>query len=116
MKKALIITVTLLAGFVLAQQPNLATSWRLIADDSNVWDAASTNYIGKARVNINSPAVPSIAVPASASTSNAVWNNLRIEVDANGAINEKKNAYGAGLKDQALWSTAWTNRVAATYK
>jgi hypothetical protein len=114
MKKALIIFVTIIAGVVLAQEPNLATSWRLIADNNGT--TSCTNYIGRARVNINSPAVPSVAVPTSASTSNAVWNIIRVELDSDGLIIEKKSAYGSGTKNQALWSTAWTNRVSATYK
>ena len=105
-KKALALTLAFIATLAIAQQ-NIGVSFTLIADDSNGLTSC-TNYIGRARVTENSVATPSV--------SNAVWNITRIVLDSNGAIAEKKNAYGSGTGDNSLWTTAWTNRVAATYK
>jgi hypothetical protein len=106
--KKLLVTLALItgiAGIALAQQPNLGTSYTQI---SEVGTDPTTNYFGTARVNINTTATPS--------TNSPVWKIVRITTDASGNVIEKKTAYGSGLKDQVLWTTAWTNRVAATYK
>jgi len=109
MKKLLVLAcITGLAGLALAQQPNLATTESMLLDPANVWDAASTNYVGKVQVNINTTATPSV--------NDAKWYITRTKIDASGAVLEVKHAYGDGLQDRALWTTAWTNRVAATYK
>lgn len=105
MKKLLLVALIGIGGVAMAQQPNLGTSYSMI---SEVGTNPTINYFGTARVNINTTATPS--------TNSPVWKIVRVTTDATGNVVEKKTAYGSGLKDQVLWTTAWTNRVAATYK
>ena len=104
MKKVLATLFVLMAVFVYAQQ-NAGVAFTQI---SEVGTDPATNYYGWARTTENSASTPS--------TNDAVWKVVRVITDSNGNVIEKKNAYGSGNGDNALWTTAWTNRASATYK
>lgn len=67
---------------------------------------STTNYVGFAKVTENN----------AASTNDAVWMIVRTILDASGNETSVQHAYGSGTGGNAIWSTAWTNRAAATYK
>ena len=66
----------------------------------------TTQYVGIATTTINN----TNAVSQSA----AKWRIIKIVDD--GTTSTVQNAYGSGTGDNALWTTAWTNRVNATYR
>jgi|SRR6056297_814173 len=104
MKKVMII-LALLAGVCLAQRP-IGRAFTRISEINGT--SSATNYYGKARTTEYSDATPS--------TNDAVWAITRVVLDASGNAIEVKNAYGSGEGDNSLFTTAWTNRVNATYK
>ena len=101
MKKIMAIMV-LLAGYSLAQV-NIGIASSILGETTGV-----TNYIGLARTTQHSTATPS--------PNDAVWRIIKTVVDSSGNVVSVKNAYGAGTGDNSLWTTAWTNRVSATYR
>lgn len=105
MKKALALTFIAMAGIVIAQQ-NVGKAFTYIADINGT--SSATNYYGWARTTENTTSTPS--------TNDAVWKIVRVVLDSNGVVTEQKNAYGSGEGDNSLYTTAWTNRVNATYK
>ena len=109
MKKHIIaLSLLIMAGLVYAESRNLSDTTSMISDASNA-TTSSTNYYGWAKVNVYTLATPS--------TSNSVWKIVRTKVDASGLLTEMKTAFNTNsVNDGALWSTAWTNRAAATYK
>ncbi len=68
----------------------------------------TTNYLGVTRTTENTSGTPS--------TNDAVWKIIKTVEDGSGNVLTIKHAYGSGDGDQALYTTAWTNRVNATYK
>ena len=103
MKKYIIaIAIGALAGVALAQR-STGEATTYIGETSG-----TTNYLGMARTTENTTATPS--------TNAAVWKIIRTIEDASGNILSIKHAYGSGTGENSLWSTAWTNRVSATYK
>lgn len=68
--------------------------------------ASCTNYVGFAKATPNT----------APSTNNAVWKIIATILDASGNEVTVKHAYGTGELGNAQWSTAWTNRVNATYR
>jgi len=106
MKKTLVILGIglLFGGMVYAQR---ASEVSIIGDENNAL-TSSTNYTGYVVVDRTMADTPSTNLP--------VWKIVRIKVDANGLVLEKKTAYGDGVGDNASWSATWTNRVSATYK
>lgn len=105
MKKTMIILVSLVACVGLASTLQ-GVAYSKIGE--TLGTTVTTNYLGFAKTTQGSPATPSI--------NSAVWKIIRTVKDADGNVTEIKNAYGSGDGDNALWSTAWTNRVGATYK
>lgn len=103
MKKYIIaIAIGAIAGLAYAQN-------RVGVEYSYIGEAVgTTNYLGVARTTENTSGTPS--------TSDAVWKIIKTVTDASGNITSVKHAYGSGTGDNAPWSTAWTNRVNATYK
>jgi len=102
MKKYIIaIAIGAIAGVAIAQQPT-GVSYSYIGETVGVM-----NYLGVARVDENN---------ATPSTSALNWKIIKTVTDASGNIVSVQHAYGSGTGDNSLWSTAWTNRAAATYK
>lgn len=101
MKKVL--ALVLIGCAVCVAQTQVGKAYSYIGETSG-----TTNYLGMARTTENSAATPS--------TNDAVWKIVRTITDGDGNVLSVKNAYGSGTKDNSLWTTAWTNRAAATYK
>lgn len=101
MKKIIAIMV-LLAGYSLAQV-NIGSASSILGETTGV-----TNYIGMAKTTEYSTATPS--------PNDAVWRIIKTVYDSSGNVVSMKNAYGTADGDNSLWSTAWTNRVNATYR
>ena len=99
--KKIITLIALLGAFAIAQE-RVGTAYTKIGETSG-----TTNYLGFARTTENTGTV---------STNAAVWKIIRTVKDSDGNVLEIKNAYGSGTGDSSLWTTAWTNRVSATYK
>jgi len=104
MKKVLAVLFLAMAGIVIAQ--NIGVENTYVAEINGT--TSTTNYYGWARTTENTTATPS--------TNDAVWKVVRVILDSNGLVTEKKNAYGSGSGDTSLWTTSWTNRASATYK
>ena len=105
MKKVLVFALSfVLTLTALAIQPNRGETPSIIYDTNGT--ASCTNYVGIAKATPdNTP-----------STNDAVWKVIATILDASGNEVSVKHAYGSGTKGNAQWSTAWTNRVNATYK
>ena len=99
-KPYIISTLILLAGIALAQE-NQAVSYTTISETTG-----TTQYVGSARVTINTTTPTDVQ---------AKWAITKIVTPSAGNFTVK-TAYGAGVGDNALFSTAWSNRVTATYK
>ena len=101
MRKLIVVLVVSLAGVALASG---YLNDQFIADPAN-GTASCTNYLGWAYASSDS---------ASATTNDAKWKIRRLILDASGTVTEIKSSQGSGLNPE--YSTAWTNRVNATYK
>ena len=100
MKKIIAITlIALLAGIALAANGIAVTQ---IEETTG-----TTNYYGLSRTTKNTV--------GTISTNDAKWMIIRT-ITPSAGNSTTKNAYGSGPGDNSLWSTAWTNRVNATYK
>ena len=102
MKKVLALVLIGIAGLVFSDDLTAGRDATFIAE---IGTDPATNYMAWAVTTVGTDAP---------STNAAVWKISRVVTDSNGAILSLKNAYGSGY--DPLWSTAWTNRVAATYK
>jgi len=103
MKKLIIgIMLSLICAFIVIAQ-NIGKAYSYIGET-----VGTTNYLGMTRTTENTAGTPS--------TNAAVWKIIRTIEDASGNIVSIKHAYGSGAGDNSLWTTAWTNRAAATYK
>ncbi len=100
MKKIVALFVVIGALGVFAQR-NIGQAVTIIEETTG-----TTNYVGISRTTQYTDGTPS--------TNDSVWRIIRTVTDGNNIT--VKNAYGDGEGDNALWSTAWTNRVNATYK
>ena len=100
--KKVIIALALIAGVAVAAT-KFGEAYSYIGETSG-----TTNYLGMARTTENSTGTPS--------TNAAVWKIIRTIEDGSGNILSIKHAYGSGEGDNSLYTTAWTNRAAATYK
>jgi len=103
-KKLLALALIGIAGLAFAGSESVGRATTMMADPSNA-AVSSVNYNAWAKTTAGASA-PSTNAP--------VWKIVRTTVDAAGLVTEVKNAYGSG--SDPLWSTAYTNRVAATYK
>ena len=105
MKKALVLALSF-ALTILALGQNIGEAYTIIYDTNGT--ASTTNYVGLARTTENTS--------GTISANDAKWKIVRTVLDASGNEVTVQNAYGSGVGDNALWTTAWTNRVNATYK
>ena len=104
-KERLLLTIVAVAALAVSE-PN--KDGRAKTHIAEVGTDPATNYYGWATTTEGMASTPS--------TNDAAWKIVRTITDSNGNVIEKKNAYGSGTDENALWSTAWTNRAAATYK
>lgn len=104
MKKLIVGIVLLATVIVIAESTSIAYSK---IEDANNGTTSCTNYVGFARTSAGATAP---------STNAAVWKIIQTVYDSNGVEITYKHAYGSGEGELALWSTAWSNRVSATYK
>jgi hypothetical protein len=102
MKKTL--AVFLMASLAILAFASEYLGEQMIADPSN-GTASCTNYYGWAYASSDS---------ASATTNDAKWKIIRTILDSSGNVVGLKNSQGSGINPE--YSTAWTNRVSATYK
>ena len=104
MKKTIVLLLAGVAALVsIADEASIGRAVTQIADAAN-GTVSSTNYNGFAKTTAGS----------TVTTNQSVWKVVRTKVDSSGLVTETKHAYGSG--GNALWSTSWTNRAAATYK
>ena len=105
MKKVIVFALSFaLTAVVLGQ--NIGDSISIIYETNGT--ASTTNYVGFAKVTENTS--------GAADTNATIWKIIRTVLDASGNEVTVQHAYGDGVGDNALWSTAWTNRASATYK
>jgi len=103
MKK--IIAVALLSGLALvalSDDESVGRTTTIIYETNGT--TSTTNYVGFAKTTAGS----------TVSTNDASWKIIQTILDSSGNEVTVKHAYGSG--GDTLWSNAWTNRVAATYK
>lgn len=98
-----ITALALIVCAICVAQTHNGTAYTVVSET-----VGTTQYVGSARTTEYSTATPS--------TNAAVWAIVRIVEDSSGNLLEVKNAYGDGEGINSLYSTAWTNRVNATYK
>lgn len=102
MKKLIMISLLILVAGISFAQRSIGVAYSI--EEETV---GTTNYVGLTRTTENTSGTPS--------TNDAVWRIIRTVTPSTGN-STTKNAYGSGIGNNSLWTTAWTNRVNATYK